>query len=222
MKIKTDLVGKKIGCLTVLDECKHIKSKSGTKTMWKCRCTCGNEQYYYRDSLLRRKHEYCNQCRPQGIRNTTLYRAYHSMKQRCYNPKNPNYRNYGAKGVRICNEWLADFNAFKDWSILHGFKPAAGLSIDRIDSAGDYCPENCRWIPLGENSGLGNAGAHKNHTKLLYARAKNPEGTTIKINNISAFCRDKQLNRSDVSAALHGRIKNVYHGWIFYSNKTRQ
>ena len=60
------------------------------------------------------------------------------------------YKFYGAKGIRICKEWLYHPDEFISWSLQNGYKD--GLSIDRIDSSKDYCPENCRWIPTRLNS----------------------------------------------------------------------
>lgn len=72
------------------------------------------------------------------------------MRDRCFNPRNKSYKNYGGRGITVCDEWLNDPNSFVDWALEHGYKP--NLSIDRIDNDGDYEPNNCRWVTLSENN----------------------------------------------------------------------
>jgi hypothetical protein len=65
------------------------------------------------------------------------------MKARCYYEKHIGFANYGGKGVKVCDEWRNSYVAFRDWALANGY--AENLSIDRKDSSGNYCPENCRW-----------------------------------------------------------------------------
>ena len=72
------------------------------------------------------------------------------MKKRCYNSKILKYKRYGARGVKVCNDWLT-FENFVDWALENGYQN--DLQIDRIDGDKDYCPENCRWVtPLVQSN----------------------------------------------------------------------
>lgn len=72
------------------------------------------------------------------------------MKSRCGNTKVPCWKRYGGRGIKVCDEWINDFAAFRTWALANGYK--TGLTIDRIDNDGNYTPENCQWLTLSENS----------------------------------------------------------------------
>lgn len=147
-----DLRNMTFGRLTVLNENPLVKNK---QTYWKCKCECGNEKYisarHLKDNTIRScgclRQEFYN----RGIKNNKkhicknkrLAKILNHMKQRCYNVNAPNYKNYGGRGIKICDEWLENNQNFYDWSIKNGYSD--DLSIDRINVNGNYEPNNCRW-----------------------------------------------------------------------------
>ena len=155
--IVDDITGKRFGRLVVI--C-HVK-----KGYWLCQCDCGKKAVVLSTGLKRGTTKSCG-CLYDERRTLTiidderarpLYDTWKGMKQRCYNKNKVGYSNYGGKGVKVCDEWRDSFDNFYQWSINNGYKIINGeikdrLCIDRIDSNGNYCPDNCRWIPMSENS----------------------------------------------------------------------
>lgn len=79
-----------------------------------------------------------------------LVHTFCHMKDRCYNPNCPSYKDYGGRGISICDEWMENVDRFVEWSVANGYK--RGLAIDRIDNDGNYSPDNCRWSTPAENN----------------------------------------------------------------------
>lgn len=141
-----DLTGRKIGNLTVIGRLPGLKN--GKTVIWECLCDCTNICYLDTANLLKKTKtpHRCARCRRKYKTRETeiLGGKYKAMIDRCYNTRNKYYYNYGGRGIYVCDEWLKDENAFIDWSLSHGFS-LNGVSLDRINNDGPYCPDNCRY-----------------------------------------------------------------------------
>lgn len=149
-----DLTGQRFGRLTVVKRVEDYVSPRGyKKTQWLCKCECGGTTIVGASSLRAGHVKSCG-CivkNKNGLYKTTLYKKLKGMKERCYRECNDSYKSYGARGIKVCDEWLDKNNGFLNfynWAINNGYKE--GLSIDRIDVNGHYEPNNCRWISMLE------------------------------------------------------------------------
>ena len=161
------MIGQRFGRLVVLEKAE----RRGHDRCWLCRCDCGNEKLIPKSCLksggsrscgclrkeLTRARQINNPHKKHGDavvfgpdrKRLKLYITWTGIKYRCQNPNTANYKWYGGKGVALCDSWH-DYRNFREWALSHGYRE--GLTIDRIDSDGNYAPENCRFITQSENT----------------------------------------------------------------------
>ena len=157
-----DRTGQKYGRLLAI---KYLYTNKRKKAVWLCKCECGKYIEVPSDNLAIGNTKSCGCLHSDMskekikkiIENQTKYKKPHQkhiitvfnqIKTRCYNENCKAYKNYGGRGIKVCDKWLDNPNSFYEWSINNGYKK--GLSIDRIDVNGNYDPNNCRWATYME------------------------------------------------------------------------
>ncbi|WP_288745778.1 hypothetical protein [uncultured Enterococcus sp.] len=143
-RIRNDLTGKTFSYLKVIERSSDKGNGKKPVVKWLCECECGDKVAVKSDSLLsgHTKSCGCKKLKHGKSNKERLYQTWKNMRQRCNNPKRPDFKRYGGRGIRVCNEW-SDYSNFRTWALSNGYDDS--LSIDRINVNGNYEPSNCRW-----------------------------------------------------------------------------
>jgi hypothetical protein len=181
----------KFGKLTAIKE-SGVTRGARTRVLWLCQCECGNQHLVTSGNLKAGATKSCGCMRPKTYYSKDkFYMVWRGMINRCHNPNVRDYKNWGGRGIVVCDEWRYDFPVFRDWMIRNGARK--GLSVDRFpDKNGNYCPENCR---------LATSKQQTNNTN--YNRALELNGVT---KNVNEWCADLALPK----AAIFSRLRR---GW---------
>jgi hypothetical protein len=145
----TDLTGLKKGKIQVIKFSGRSVDQN-TKIMWECLCECGNIKVLSSANIRGNTHVKCNcyRCLDKAKTSSPLYSVWANMIQRCLNPKNAMYYNYGGRGILVCDRWRLFENFYDD--LFLSYSP--GLHLDRIDNNGNYELANTQWITQKENN----------------------------------------------------------------------
>lgn len=154
MSRRLNLEGHRYGRLTVVS----FERSVGRNTYWRCRCDCGEVAVASRNNLRSSNTSSCG-CladenrralrRTHGMSQTATFKAWLTMRDRCYNEKHPYYFNYGGRGIRVCEAWRVSFENFY---CDVGERPSKGYTLERIDNDKDYKPGNVKWATRYEQS----------------------------------------------------------------------
>lgn len=204
MGAKLKLVGQKFNKLLVISESE--KRDKHKKVKFNCVCDCGNivivigsdlksgntkscscEQKriisdYKRDNPTKKTH---------GLSKHYLYRSYISIIHRCYSVKSKAYKNYGGRGIKVCDKWMDNKNGLLNFMEDIGERPSEKHSIDRIDNNKGYSPENCRWATFKEQS-----NNKRNNRILIYNNEKYTASELSEFLNINYQTLLSKLNKN--------------------------
>lgn len=196
--------GRRFGRWEILSRAETPAGKKGA--WWNCRCSCGTERPVASAHLRSGRSQSCGCLHLERISKSPedritgpMYSLWQSIKTRCYNEKHPTYRNYGGRGVSVCERWRT-FEHFRDDM---GPKPFEGASIDRIDNSGDYSPENCRWTDR-----FGQAQNTRRNTMLVWEGVEIPLSEVCRRANVDYYWVYVRCRRKP-TAALIEQAKRV-------------
>lgn len=187
-----DLIGQKFGRLTVIGREKNNKDGRAT---WRCNCDCGNETIVLGKSLRNGNTRSCGclhietaatngkKSLRHGMKGTSFYNVWRNMKKRCFLKTNEGYKDYGGRGITVCDRWLV-FDNFKEDMyeeyLKHLKEYNKDTSIDRINVNGNYEPSNCRWATMEVQS-----NNKRNNVILEYNEEKHTVAQWARILNMS-------------------------------------
>lgn len=146
----SDYIGKKFNKLTVVE---YVDVR-GSHRLFKVVCDCGNERVIRLDHMKKGETKSCGCYGLQkniihGLKGNKIYNLWKGIKRRCYNKNEKSFKNYGGRGIKICEEWKDDPMAFFNWA---NGRHKEGLQLDRKDNNMDYSPENCRFVTSKMNT----------------------------------------------------------------------
>lgn len=220
---RESILGSKYNILTILE---YVYSDKHGKAVYRCLCECGNEVEIIGAHIKSGNTKSCGCLKSEvvTVRNkgtsihnlckTKFYYSWRGMKERCSNSIHPNWNNYGARGIKVCEEWLI-FENFRDdmyesyleHNKLYGKR---NTTIERIDVNGNYFKDNCKWATNLEQQN------NKRNKKLI--KAISPDGKVILHKGIKSMANEYNFSSQCIKNCL-GKKSRTHKGWTFVEVK---
>ena len=173
--------GQTFGRLTVVD---FAGRNANSQAHWLCRCACGESRIVYSQNLVQGLTQSCGCLQKERTSNANthhgdsrsgkwryLYQTWLKIRQRCDDPNDASFHNYGGRGIQVCNEWRDSYEAFAEYILSQCGQRPGGYSIDRINNDGHYEPGNVRWADRKTQWANSRATVAHLHTPVVCRKA---------------------------------------------------
>lgn len=199
-------VGKKFGRWTVVARAENVVDTQGkNQRVWSCLCTCGTVRDLRGNWLLAGNSRSCGCSRVQhGLSKTRAHDIWSGMMDRCYNPSNRSYKNYGGRGITVCERWHSVINFRDDMASLESLGVHGRITLERVDNERGYSLDNCRWASYAEQS------HNRRNTRLTWS-------AVAEIRN----SRDSYAVLSDRFGVNQGQLSQIVHNTLWIDENYR-
>lgn len=209
------MTNQRVGTIQVLS---RAPSDKYGNAMWRCVCGYCGDEFVTKGNALRSGHTRSCGClqkivasnlsRTHGMSRTRIFKNWEAMKQRCENPNSRAYKDYGAKGISVCEDWH-DFEKFYSWAISSGYFD--GLTIDRKDNSKGYFPDNCRWATRAEQNRNTTRTHRIEYNGRFITAAEAGRMVNVSRSTVAKWCRSGRVSTIEDVIKAEKEISDIKH-----------
>lgn len=215
------MIGNQYGRLEVIS---FLKTDKHGNKVYLCKCECGNTTTTTANSLKKGHTKSCGCLQRETVTKhnkskTRLYKVWMDMRCRCNYKNGQDFKHYGNRGVKVCDEWLNNFQTFYDWAMANGYKenaPKGECTLDRINVDGNYEPSNCRWV-----NSKSQANNRTNNRVITYHNETHTLAEWSEILGIKYETLSARLNKYKWSVEQAFSTESLPRGWNLQNGKAR-
>lgn len=215
-----DISNQRFGRLVAFQPSTALATNKSKK--WICKCDCGTTKEIRSSDLrfgkvtscgCRKDEKTSERFKKHGMSGTLIYDVWRSIKQRCYNPRNKDFPNYGGRGILMDPQWKEDFTTFHHWAVSNGYRE--GLTIERVDPNGNYEPSNCSWIENEEQANNRRNSIRYEYQGQSLTIRELSEKLNMNYNTLRDYLRNKKMSVEEVINKKHKQKRMINNDRIF-------